>query len=764
MASNMEDNTNHARRRRHIRSINMKVSRPVYTEHEFQQGYEQNDLDQSASMRVRQFVGQQRCTLSSVKSFMTGRFPIFKWLPAYEVRQNLLSDIISGLTVGTMRIPQAMAYALLAALPPVYGLYVAFFSVLCYTITGTSRHISLGTFAVVCIMTGQAIDRILSDPSNGTEAATEGSINDENNDLQRVYVASALALAVGIAQMLMGIFRLGFVTIYLSEPLVRGFTTGAAVHVFTSQFRHLFGIRVQRSTGPFSLVRGYIEFFSKLSQVNVAAVITSIITISFLVAINEIRDFLRHRGTHVVIDGVRQRVREPRRNIPVPSELIVIIVATVISYFGHFNDNLGLAVVGNIPTGIPAPRLPSLGYFSVLIGDAIAIAIVGFAVSISMAKIFAKKHKYEIDANQELLAYGSCQIFGSFFNCFPVSASLSRSLVQDVSGGKTQLAGLISSLIVLLVLLLIGPLFTDLPKCCLASIIVVALAGMFRQVKDLVLLWQVSTYDFLIWMVTCLSTILLGVDIGLAIGVVFSLMTVIIRTQQPYSSIIGRIPGTDIYRDINYYEAAEQVPGIKIFRSQSCLCFVNAEYFKNSLYSKVFKKKQRRGTSDTINGNGLNGTQPHNGNEGTPQSSSETSELSSLSGAITSSDSPLHTVIIDCSMFSFVDMVGLKTLHSIVDHCCKKEIHVVFAGCKVATREALLQYFDRLNDHTIGLDHMYLTVHDAVLHSQHLPITPTTSHTEVTFPATRQESASVEAQVSLMSARNGKVDHQVSSV
>ncbi|XP_033647482.1 pendrin-like isoform X2 [Asterias rubens] len=687
MASNTEDNTNHARRRRHIRSINMKVSRPVYTEHEFQQGYEQNDLDQSASMRVRKFVGQQRCTLSSVKSFMTGRFPIFKWLPAYEVRQNLLSDIISGLTVGTMRIPQAMAYALLAALPPVYGLYVAFFSVLCYTITGTSRHVSLGTFAVVCIMTGQAIDRILSDPSNATEAATEGSTNDENNDLQRVYVASALALAVGIAQMLMGIFRLGFVTIYLSEPLVRGFTTGAAVHVFTSQFRHLFGIRVQRSTGPFSLVRGYIEFFSKLSQVNVAAVITSIITISFLVAINEIRDFLRHRGTHMVIDGVRQRVREPRRNIPVPSELIV-----------------------------------------------------------------------------ELLAYGSCQIFGSFFNCFPVSASLSRSLVQDVSGGKTQLAGLISSLVVLLVLLLIGPLFTDLPKCCLASIIVVALAGMFRQVKDLVLLWQVSTYDFLIWMVTCLSTILLGVDIGLAIGVVFSLMTVIIRTQQPYSSIIGRIPGTDIYRDINYYEAAEQVPGIKIFRSQSCLCFVNAEYFKNSLYSKVFKKKQRRGTSDTINGNGLNGTQPHNGNERTPQSSSETSELSSLSGAMTSSENPLHTIIIDCSMFSFVDMVGLKTLHSIVDHCCKKEIHVVFAGCKVATREALLQYFDRLNDHTIGLDHMYLTVHDAVLHSQHLPITPTTTPSEVTFPATRQESASVEAQVSLMSARNGRVDQEVSSV
>ncbi|XP_022107827.1 solute carrier family 26 member 10-like [Acanthaster planci] len=745
-----------ARRRRHT-PMNMRVSRPVYTEQAFQEGYEQTDVDQSLSTRLRKFASRQRCTLQGVKRCLVGRFPILEWLPVYDVRHDLLADVISGMTVGTMRIAQAMAYALLASLPPVYGLYVAFFSVIIYSIMGTSRHISAGTFAVLCIMTGNAVDRVLSDPSYTTSSSNDGM--DTDNDLQRVYVASALAVAVGIVQLLMAILRLGFVTIYLSEPLVRGFTTGAAVHVFTSQFRHLFGVSIEKSTGFFALVKSYIAFFSNLYKANVAAIITSAITVAFLVAVNEVQDFIRNRGTHRVVDGVRQRVRQPRKKIPIPSELVVIIVGTAVSYTGQFADRYGMDIVGEIPTGMPPPRLPQLSFLGGLIGDAIAIAIVGYAVSISMAKIFAKKHKYEVDPNQELLAFGTSQIFVSFFNCFPVGASLSRSLVQEVSGGKTQLAGLISSIVVLLVLYLIGPLFSSLPVCCLASIIVVALAGMFRQFKDLIVLWQVSSYDFLIWMVTFLGVVLLGVDIGLALGVVFSLMTVIIRTQQPYCTLMGRIPGTDIYRDIKYYEAAEQIPGIRIFRAHSCLCFVNAEYFKNSLYSKVFKKKQERDSPSRENGHTIpNGEQSHTNGE-TPTVSLPSSDVNSEASSLTET-AVIHTIIVDCSMFGFIDTVGLKTLHAIVAHCSKRDIQVVFASTKAATREAILQYFERCEDHSVGLDHMYLTLHDAVLHSQHLPATPTSSPTDINCPNTTQ----VATQASTSIAANLPVDQSETSV
>ncbi|XP_038067898.1 prestin-like [Patiria miniata] len=756
MATDEGNETNHARRRRH-KPMNMKVSRPVYTEQAFQEGYEQMDLDQSFSARLRKFVSRQRCTLQGVKRCLIGRFPILKWLPAYEVRRNLLSDVICGLTVGTLRIPQAMAYALLASLPPVYGLYVAFFAVIIYSIMGTSHHISAGTFAVVCIMTGNAVDRVLSDPSNAASSAIEQT--DEDSDLQRVYVASALAVAVGIVQLLMALFRLGFVTIYLSEPLVRGFTTGAAVHVFTSQFRHLFGVSVKRSTGFFSLVKSYVAFFSNLSQANVTAIITSAITITFLVTVSTIQDFIQHRGTHRVVDGVRQQVREPRKKIPIPSELVVIILGTAISSAAHFADNYGVAVVGDIPTGIPPPRLPQLSYLSSVITDAIAIAIVGYAVSISLAKMFAKKHKYEVDPNQELLAFGTCQIFSSFFNCFPVGTSLSRSLVQEVSGGKTQLAGLISSVIVLLVLFLIGPFFSSLPKCCLASIIVVALAGMFRQLKDLILLWQVSTYDFLIWTVTFLAVVLLGVDVGLALGVVFSLMTVIIRTQQPYCTLMGRIPGTDIYRDVNYYEAAEQIPGIRIFRSHSCLCFVNAEYFKNSLYSKVFKKKRHGANPDRDNGNVVSSEEPSRADDERTPSSTEPSETAGPAETTAAVQSPVHTIILDCGMFGFIDTVGLKTLHTIIAYCTKRDIRVVFAGSKAAPRNSILNYFERCQDHSVGLDHMYLTLHDAVLHSQHLPASPN-SATDLSYPNTTQ----VTTQTSTTSAVNLPVDQSDTSV
>lgn len=271
--------------------------------------------------------------------------------------------------------------------------------------------------------------------------------------------------------------------------------------------------------------------------------------------------------------------------MPVPMELIVVIVGTGISYAFNFEKKFGVGVVGPIPTGIPSPELPPPSLFLSVSSDAFAIAIVAFTISVSMSKIFAKKHNYEIDSNQELLASGAANIVTSCFSGFMSSASLSRSLVQEAVGGKTQVASLVSCSIILFVLLLIGPLFECLPNSVLASIILVALKGMFLKYAEVPKLWNLSKPDFLIWIVTWSSTVFLDVDYGLVIGVGFSLLTIIWHTQRPRMTVIGQFPNSDIYKDVTIYQAVKELPGMKIVRFESALYFANAEFFRNRVSS-----------------------------------------------------------------------------------------------------------------------------------------------------------------------------------
>ncbi|XP_072024971.1 prestin-like, partial [Amphiura filiformis] len=716
--------------------LNVKITRPVYSESELQKGFEHSDRHHFPLVQIQDRVRRIRCRLrlKDVGTFIVNLLPIVHWLPRYNVRSNFLRDVISGCTIGVMRIPQAMAYAILATLPAVYGLYVAFYPTLVYAVLGTSRHISIGTFAVVSIMTGNAIDGFLANKADTdisttiTPTTAEGTITlpPDNNDQDRVEVAMALCFLVGIIQLLMGILRLGFVTIYLSEPLVRGFTTGAAVHVFTSQFKSLFGIKVPRFSGPLSIVKSYAHFFSHLSETNIATLVISIASIVFLMGASELLDyhankgFCNREGTTEEEEGESGQPvkKKPRNKLPLPTELVVIVVATAISYKGNFEQRFGVNVVGNIPTGLPTPSLPPFRYFAQLLPDAVAIAIVAFAISVSMASLMAKRNNYEVNSNQELLAYGSCSIVSSFFHCFPHAASLSRSVVQESSGGKTQVAGFVSSVLVLVVLLFLGVLFTQLPVACLASVIVVALRGMFRQFKDILVLWKVSMIDLSIWIVSFVAVVFIGVDIGLMTAVLYSLITVIVRTQKPYCVLVGKIPGTDIYRDIAVMKDAEELPGIKIFRASSPLCFVNVEHFKASLYSKVGIDPQKELTKE---GNGqtccscscLNG-------KASDEAGDDEEELSDEEGS-QSTPTPtdvrdVHTIIIDCSMFSFIDVVGIKMLQNIVADYKELGIRVVFANCKAPIRRSMLMSSKLRKDHTIDLGHMYVSIHDAVLH------------------------------------------------
>ncbi|XP_051281647.1 solute carrier family 26 member 6 [Dicentrarchus labrax] len=707
-----------------------------------------------------------RCSASRVKHTALSWVPVLGWLPQYSFRENAIGDLISGCSVGIMHLPQGMAYALLASLRPVFGLYTSLYPVLVYFLFGTSRHISIGTFAVISIMIGSVTERLgpdsdfIGNGTNGTE-----SVNFDERDAYRVQIACSLTLLAGIFQLLLGVVRFGFVVTYLSEPLVRGYTTGSACHVCVSQLKYLFGITPARFTGPLSLIYTLVDICRLLPGTKVPELVVSLVALSVLIVVKEINACYRQKLP-----------------MPIPIELIVVIAATIITHFGGLTSKYSIDVVGEIPSGLKAPRVPDATLFSNVIGDAFAVAIVGYAINISLGKTFALKHGYKVDSNQELVALGLSNTVGSFFQCYAVTSSLSRSLVQESTGGKTQVAGVISSVIVLITILKIGALFEDLPKAVLSTIVFVNLKGMFKQFLDVPMLWKTNKVDLLVWLVTFTSTILLNLDLGLAVSVGFSMLTVIFRTQLPRYSILGHMPGTGLYLDTDTYKEAKEIPGIKIFRSSTTIYYANAEMYLEALQEKsgieigklltakkkqdaklkrIQKKEKKKAKKEAkkeepevkegkvsaeprgpSQGNGvslrLTETSTNDPNKGqvnrayqhdTTMSDSDSDAgchtYDSISHVSHHSDkgkgracgSGTHSIILDISATSFVDTVTVKTLKNIFRDFGEIDLDIYLAGCQACVVEQLetAGFFSE----SIPKSRLFVTVHDAVLHILH---------------------------------------------
>uniref|UniRef100_A0A8C7NZ20 Solute carrier family 26 member 5 n=1 Tax=Oncorhynchus mykiss TaxID=8022 RepID=A0A8C7NZ20_ONCMY len=467
-----------------------------------------------------------RQRLAQAKAIALSFLPILTWLPSYPVKEYLFGDLVSGLSTGVMQLPQGLAYAMLAAVPPVYGLYSSFYPVLLYTFFGTSRHISIGTFAVISLMIGGVVVREAPDSMftiqalNGTATNTTVFIDTEARDARRVHVAVVLTTLVGVIQLVLGLLRFGFVAIYLTEPLVRGFTTAAAVHVFISQLKYLLGIQTPRFSGPLSALHSVMAVFSDITSTNVTTLIVGGVCMVVLYCVKDLNE--------------RFKKKLP---VPIPGEIIVVMVSTGISYGLSLSENYQVDVVRTIPSGLLPPAIPDFSLLPNLVTDSIAIAVVGFSMGISLAKIFALKHGYSVDGNQELIALGLCNFVSSFFHTFAITCSMSRSLVQESTGGNTQIAGLLASMVVLLVVVAIGFVFQPLPQTALAAIIMVNLLGMFKQFRDIPALWRTSKIEL-----TCDSASL--------------------------------------------FQAAE-CTGIKIFHSNSSIYFANSDLYLNALKEKT---------------------------------------------------------------------------------------------------------------------------------------------------------------------------------
>ncbi|NWW07888.1 S26A3 protein, partial [Oreocharis arfaki] len=506
------------------------------------------------------------CSPQRVKKIALGLFPIVSWLPAYRFREWVLSDIVSGVNTGLVAVLQGLAFALLVNVPPSYGLYAAFFPVLIYFIFGTSRHISVGPFPVLSLMVGGVVTRLVPDDSIGNGNSTNTSAIDD----ERVMVAASVTFLAGVVQLLLGIFQFGFIVIYLSQSLISGFTTAAAVHVLVSQLKFMFQLSVPGFNIPLGIIYTLESVFSQITDANIADLVTSLVVLLIVFVVKEMND--------------RYKEKLPT---PIPIELIVTVLAALISYYFNFEEKFNVAVVGTLVKGFHSPVAPDVGILQKCIGDGISIAIVGFAVAFSVAKVYSIKHDYPIDGNQELIAFGLSNIFGGSFKGFAASTSLSRSGVQESTGGKTQIAGIISSAILLVVILAIGFLLAPLQKSVLASLCLGNLKGMLMQFKQVGILWRNDKCDCIIWVVTFLSAVFLGLDIGLAAAVAFQLLTVVIRSQIPSCTVLANVGRSNIYRNRKDYTDIYEPEGVKIFRCSSPIFFANIEFFREKLIAAV---------------------------------------------------------------------------------------------------------------------------------------------------------------------------------
>lgn len=471
------------------------------------------------------------------KNIISEYIPILDWLQSYST-DEFKGDLNAGITVGIMLIPQGMAYAVLAGLPPIYGLYASIVPLILYAIFGTSRQLAVGPVAIVSLLVIAGVGEI-------AEVGTDRFIQ----------LAIMTAFGVGIFQFVMGLFRMGFLVNFLSHPVLSGFTSAAALIIGASQIKNLLGIDLPRTNYIHEIILGTIDKAATIDP------ITAVIGIGSIALIILIRRWQR----------------------TFPSALAVVVIGILFTaVFGL--DQKGVAIIGEIPRGLPSLDIISfsLSDFQQLLPTILVVSLVGYMESIAVAKAIANKHDYKVDPNQELIGLGIANIGGAFFQSYPTTGGFSRTAVNDQAGAKTGLASIISAVIIMLTVLLLMPLFYYLPMAVLAAIIIVAVAGLFdfREMKEL---WKTDRRDLAMLTVTFIATLTLGIEEGIGVGVIISLVAVIYSSTKPHGTELGRLGNTRNFRNVSRYPEARTDEEILIYRFDSQLYFANVSHFRNEL-------------------------------------------------------------------------------------------------------------------------------------------------------------------------------------
>jgi len=493
---------------------------------------------------------------------LTRYFPILTWGREYS-RVALSNDIMAALIVTIMLIPQSLAYALLAGLPPEAGLYASIVPILLYTVFGTSRSLAVGPVAVVSLMTAAAL-------SNIVEQGTMG------------YAVAALSLAglSGVMLLAMGLLRLGFIANFLSHPVIAGFITASGVIIAASQLKHIFGIEAHGH----NLLELVVSLSTHLTETHFVTATIGITATVFL--------FWVRKGLKPLL--VKLRLGTIVIGVMVKTGPVVVVVATTVAVWAFGLADQGVRIVGDVPQSLPPFTLPSASpaLLGQLLLPAFLISVIGFVESISVAQTLAAKKRQRIDPDQELIGLGAANIGASLTGGFPVTGGFSRSVVNFDAGAETPAAGAFTAIGLAIAAVALTPLIYFLPKATLAATIVVAVVSLvdFSILKRS---WHYSKADFSAVLVTILLTLLLGVEAGVSAGVGLSILLHLYKSSKPHIAEVGQVPGTQHYRNILRHAVITD-PTIVTLRVDESLYFANARFLEDKIQNRVARDRTIR--------------------------------------------------------------------------------------------------------------------------------------------------------------------------
>jgi high affinity sulfate transporter 1 len=561
--------------------------------------------------------------------FLRSLLPIVTWLPIYQ-RAWLRADIMAGLAVWAMTVPQALAYAGIAGVPPVYGLYAVPLAMIAYALFGTSRTLCVGPESAIAIISAVSVGALAMGDTTEFLALT-----------------SLLALLVGACFLLFGLLRLGWVANFLSQPVLKGFTQGIALTVIVGQIPVLLGTDAQ-----------FAQLVDRLSET---------LHTGFFLKAWAVVATLRHANIATAIIGVAALLLlfALKRFLPLAPSALIAVGVSVLGVWLFGLEGRGVDVIGEVGTGMVSLSLPSLSLEKItsLLPGALAIVLLGYAVSLGVAKVGAQETGEQIDANQELVALGVANLGAAFSAGFVVCGSLSRGVVIRRAGGRTQIVSLVNAGLVLLTLVLLLPLFFQLPGATLSAIVIQAMAGLlsvtyFRQ------LWRIDRAEFAYGMAALMGVLVLGILEGVALGVVLSLAVLIRRVSRPGTAVLGRIPDTSDYRDLAVRREAQPIPGLLIFRFDAPIIFCNAGFLAEQIRKRI--------------------------NEAA---------------------TPVREVLLPAQQINQIDSTGLDQLERLVDELAAKQIVVSFAEAKAPLRDTMRR--SKLEE-KVGADRFHDSITSAV--------------------------------------------------
>jgi high affinity sulfate transporter 1 len=556
-------------------------------------------------------------------------FPIFTWFPQYKWKKYLKNDLIAGITVGVMLIAQGMAYAKLAGLAPEYGLYSSGLPLLIYPFFGTSRHLGVGPVALVSLLVSQVT-------MSTNKAGHDYSQNEKTS------FALLIAFCVGLTQIFMGLIKIGFIINFISHPVIAGFTTAAAFVIILSQLQHVLGYAVNKSHYPFITLYNYVANLKKFQW---QPFLFGTVNIFFMQSIKFINK---------------------KYKFELPGPIICVFISIFITQIFRLN-RFGISIQNKIPGGFPSVKGPIFNEFIKVAPTVLTISFINFLETVAIASKIGEMHGYKIVPDQELIGSGMTNLLGSFVGAFPMAGSFSRTAVLSQAGAKTQVAGMITGIVIILTYLFFTPLFTYLPNVTLASIILVSVVNLIDY-KEATHLLKIRFLDFFAFMISLISTFVFGVEWGIAMAVGVSLVFVLWFSIKPPTSVLGRIPGTVVYRDIKWYSGCIKTPGGILFRMDAPLFFVNSAVLRKKIYQEEDKY-----------------------NEINPVS--------------------LFYIILDCRGMTDIDSTGLQVLSEIAEKYNKQGVFLGLANVNERVRK--LMKAGKL-DKLIKPENFFSRIHDGV--------------------------------------------------